>query len=173
METYVALLRGVNVGGKNKLPMADLVRICREAGCQDVKTYIQSGNVVCRSEAPERELATRIAAGIEAQAGLRVPVVVRTRAELAAVSSHPLEAEPDLVMFLADAPGPEALARLDPARSPGDTYLVRGREVFLRCGRGLADTRLTNDYFDRTLRTTSTGRNWRTVQKLLELARGL
>jgi len=177
LETYIGLLRGINVGGKNMLPMKDFARIVAEAGGEDVTTYIQSGNVVFRADRDlEGTLAERIAAGITAHAGLQVPVVLRTRAELAAVAEgNPYLAQgaaPEALhaMFLADAPAEEGIRKLDPERSPGDAYTVVGREIYLNCPNGLARTKLTNDYFDRTLKTTSTGRNWRTVLKLLELA---
>ncbi|HEY9854382.1 MAG TPA: DUF1697 domain-containing protein [Stenomitos sp.] len=177
LETYIGLLRGINVGGKNKLPMADLSRMCRDIGCQDVQTYIQSGNVVFRAAAgQDRELAERLSARILEEKGLRVPLVIRTRAEFeTVVPANPFlaaGADPDtiLVMFLAASPTPEALQSLDPERSPGDRFQVVGREIYCQFGNGLRDTKLTNDYFDRRLKTTSTGRNWRTVLKLLELA---
>ena len=76
------------------------------------------------------------------------------------------------VMFLADVPEPSKVAALDPNRSPGDEYVVRGREIYLRLPNGVADTKLTNAYFDSKLARSSTGRNWRTVTKLLELMKG-
>ena len=175
--THIALLRGVNVGGKNRLPMKDLVGMFVEAGCSDVRSYIQSGNVLF--SAPP-DLAARLpglmAARISEGFGFRTTVVLRTAEELQeAARRNPFlaagAAEETLhVVFLADRPGPAAVERLDPERSPPDTFLVQGREVYLRLPRGMADTKLTNAYFDAKLSTTSTIRNWRTVTKLLELA---
>ena len=174
---HVALLRGINVGGKNKLPMKDLVAVFAGAGCADVRSYIQSGNVVFRASP---ELAARlpalVAGAIAERFGLRVPVVMRTADELREVSEHnPFLAagadRPALhVMFLADQPSPAHAAALDPERSPGDAFELRGRDIYLHCPNGVARTKLTNDYFDKTLATTSTGRNWNTVLHLLELA---
>ena len=173
---YAALLRGVNVGGKNKLPMRELSTIFSDAGCTDVVHYIQSGNVVFRASA---SLAERIAALVEervhARFGFAPPVVIRTKSELASiVRNNPFVARGDdaaklFVMFLADRPGAARLAELDPRRSPGDDFVVKGKDIFMCLGAGAAKTKLTNDYFDRKLATTSTSRNWRTVQKLLEL----
>lgn len=173
VDTYLALLRGINVGGKNRLSMTDLSRIVALAGGTDVRTYIQSGNVVFRAEA---DLSAAISRGLQEALGLSVPVVLRTHAELAAVvAKNPFlaqGADPDALnaMFLADWPEEEAVRALDPERSPGDAYVVVGREVYMHCPKGLARCKLTNDYFDRRLKTTSTVRNWRTVLKLLELA---
>ena len=178
-QRYVALLRGINVGGKNKLPMKDLAELFREAGCEDVRTYIQSGNVLFRpGTAPVDAIPSLISASIQDRFGYRVPVVTRTAGELrAVVEANPFaeagaEADKLLVLFLADSPDPDHVEALDPNRSPGDEFKVVGREVFLHCPNGFARSKLTNSYFDSALSTTSTGRNWRTVSKLLELATG-
>ncbi|MFP5503851.1 MAG: DUF1697 domain-containing protein [Candidatus Sericytochromatia bacterium] len=176
-ETYVVLLRGINLGGKNKLPMKDLAGMLTELGCHDVTTYIQSGNAVVGMDAAlAAALPGRLAERIQEQAGLRVPVVVRAReAFTAVVHDNPFlaaGADPQAlhVMFLADEPSPEDVALLDPNRSPADAYLVRGREIYLHCPQGVADSRLTNAYFDARLKTVSTSRNWRTVLKLRDMA---
>jgi uncharacterized protein (DUF1697 family) len=175
-EKQVALLRGINVGGKNKLPMKDLVAMFIEAGCTDVNSFIQSGNVLFR--APDRlaaKLPELVAAQIAAEFGYRTPVLLRTRDQLEdVVDFNPfVEAGADedtlYVMFLADMPESAAVAGLDPNRSPPDSYEVCGREIYMELINGAAKTKLTNDYFDRKLGTTSTSRNWRTVNKLLEL----
>ena len=174
---YVALLRGINVGGRNKLPMRDLAAIFVDAGCTDVETYIQSGNVVFCAGA---ELAARIPGlitdSIADRLDLRVPVVTRSAADFEqVVSSNPyLEIERDFtklhVVFLADRPTEAATAALDPDRSPPDSYQIQGGEIYLHLPNGAARSKLTNTYFDSKLGTTSTARNWRTVLKLNELA---
>ena len=176
--TYVALLRGINVGGKNKLPMKDLAWMFAAAGCGDVKTYIASGNVVFKATAKLVErLPVLISKRIEERFGLEVPVVLRRDKEMEAVVGASPFAGPGAdfdylaVLFLADLPSHGAVSRLDAKRSPPDEFVVRGREIYLRCPNGFAKTKLTNDYFDRTLETTSTGRNWRTVLKLVELTK--
>lgn len=177
--THVALLRGVNVGGKNKLAMKDLVALFAAAGCRDVTTYIQSGNVLFRAPAATaRRVPAEVTAAIARRFRLTVPVLVRTADELDAVArSNPFIAAgepPDAlhVMFLADAPAAPKLAALDPARSPPDRFEVRGREIYLCLPNGAGRTKLGNAYFDSKLGTISTGRNWRTVQTLVELTRG-
>jgi uncharacterized protein (DUF1697 family) len=176
---HAALLRGINVGGKNMLPMRDLAQMFAAAGCGDVRTYIQSGNVVFTAPADVvARLAADIAKRIETGFGIRVPVVLRSADELARVAMcNPFlgrDADTDAlhVMFLADAPSAGAVAGLDARRSPPDEFAVVGRDVYLRCPNGVAKTKLTNAYFDSKLGTTSTARNWRTVQKLVELTRG-
>ena len=172
----VALLRGINVGGKNKLPMADLAAMFREAGCDDVRTYIQSGNVAFRA-GPELagDIPSLISASIMEQFGYRIPVITRTAGEFREiVQANPFaeigaEANKLHVMFLADLPDRAHVEALDPNRSPGDEFAVMGREVFLHFPNGVARSKLTNAYFDSGLSTTSTSRNWRTVGKLLDM----
>ncbi|MCY4113353.1 MAG: DUF1697 domain-containing protein [Chloroflexi bacterium] len=174
---YIALLRAINVGGTKKLLMADLRAMFEASGCSDVRTYIQSGNVVFRAEpALAERLPSLIEAEIAASHGFEVPVVTRTAAEwTAVVDGNPfLAAGADPahlhVGFLASTPSAARIAELDPDRSPQDAFEIRGREVYLHFPNGTARSKLTVDYFDRTLGTTITIRNWRTVGKLLEMA---
>jgi uncharacterized protein (DUF1697 family) len=171
---HVALLRGVNVSGKNKLPMKDLKEIFAEVGCENVRTYIQSGNVVFEATATvAKGLPEKIAVLIKERFGIHSPVIVRTAKELAAV----VEGNPFLkagapetelhVMFLADAPGASRIETLDPARSPGDEFAVHGKDLYLRLPNGAGKSKLTNAYVDSKLGTVSTARNWRTVTTLL------
>jgi uncharacterized protein (DUF1697 family) len=176
---YLALLRGINVGGKNKLPMKDLVAIFVEAGCADVRNYIQSGNILFRaSPSKVAALPERISARVAERFGHRPPVMLRTLEQLEDVLvNNPflqagLGVETLHVVFLADLPGPERIAGLDPQRSAPDRYVVRGQEIYLHLPNGSADSKLTNAYFDSRLATISTGRNWRTVSTLAELMKG-
>ena len=174
-DRHVALLRGINVGGKNVLPMKDLCALFQDAGCGDVETYIQSGNVIFGASA---SLAKRIPGlltkAIAAGFGFRVPVVVRTAAELRrVVDGNPFSRADEAtlhVAFLADLPSDARVAALDARRSPPDRFAVRGREIYLHLPNGVARTRLTNQYFDTALATTSTVRNWRTVHALFDRA---
>jgi uncharacterized protein (DUF1697 family) len=174
--TFVALLRGINVGGKNILPMKDLAAMFVAAGCTDVRTYIQSGNVIFSAPAGVvRKLPDQIAKAIEKRFGYRVPVIVRTSEDLArAIRDNPFlkpgaDEKPLHVYFLADPPGAAAVTGLDPNRSTPDVFHVRNREIYLHLPNGMARSRLTNAYFDSKLSTVSTARNWATVRKLLEM----
>ncbi|MES1257444.1 MAG: DUF1697 domain-containing protein [Acidobacteriota bacterium] len=172
----VALLRGVNVGGKNILPMKELCGMFADAGCVDVKNYIQSGNVIFRAE-PNLlpTLSATIGARIADRFGFHAPVVLRSHEDLAAtIRDNPFirrgESEEFLhVMFLADKPAPEHRNNLDADRSRPDEFSVRGREIYLYLPNGVGKTKLNNAWFDSKLKTVGTGRNWRTVLKLFEL----
>jgi uncharacterized protein (DUF1697 family) len=178
-SAYVAFLRGINVGGNNMLPMKDLAALFAKARCTAVETYIQSGNVVFRAD-------PKVAAGIPAviakaiadHSKMRIPVVVRSAAELRRVAkNNPFvqrgtDTDKLHVVFLAGAPPAAAVAALDAKRSPPDEFVVRGAEIYLHCPNGYGRTKLSNAYFDSKLDTVSTVRNWRTVLKLLELSGG-
>jgi uncharacterized protein (DUF1697 family) len=171
--THVALLRGINVGGKNKLPMKSLATMFVAAGCKEVQTYIQSGNVVFHaSDEVARMLPERVGRAGEVEFGFPVRLVLRTAAQMrTVVTANPFD-RADLVYFLADTPSASDIAKLDPMRSPSDTFRVVGDEIYLQVPTGLADTKLTTAYFDSRLKTMCTGRNWNTVLKLVEMLEG-
>lgn len=176
MAIHLALLRGTNVGGKNILPMQGLRDVCAMVGCHDVRTHIQSGNVIFRADsATAASLPDRITAEIEARFGFRVPVVLRTVAQMGdIVRDNPFLAEGAAestlhVLFLVGQPDAHRVNGLDANQSPPDSFIVRGQEVYLRLPAGAARTKLTNAYFDAKLATVSTGRNWRTVTTLFAL----
>ncbi len=174
---HVALLRGINVGGKAKLPMRDLVAIFAGCGASAVETYIQSGNVVFAAAQPEAVVAA-VTLEIAKLYGYPGRIVLRSADEFAqAHQANPFVragAAPETlhIYFLADLPAAQAVAGLDAGRSPGDSFAVVGREVYLHLPQGMARTKLTNSYFDTKLKTVSTARNWNTVTKLAELMAG-
>ncbi|MBI1826131.1 MAG: DUF1697 domain-containing protein [Planctomycetes bacterium] len=176
--TYVALLRGINVGGKNSIPMRELAAMFAKADCADVRTYIQSGNVIfTASPKCAKMLPKLMAEQIEHRFGFHVPVIIRSADELQRVATkNPFlrrDIEPDQchVAFLANTPNKADAAELDPRRSPGDSFMIQGQEIYLHLPKGVAKSKLTNAYFDSKLRTVSTVRNWRTVLKLIELSK--
>ena len=175
-QIHVALLRGINVGGKNKLPMKPLIELFVEAGCTNVASYIQSGNVVLgAASALARQLPTLIQTAIGKRFGLNVPVILVSANELSHIAAdNPfLKAKIELDVLhlglLAKEPSAGQAAGLDENRSPPDAFVLRGRALYFHLPNGIARTKLTNAYFDRALDTTCTIRNWRTVQKLVEL----
>jgi len=178
--SYAALLRGVNVGGKNKLPMKDLAALFEKAGCVSVTTYIQSGNVVFSADAEcAKMLAPAIARKIEERFGYRIPVLLRSAEQLASVirdNPYLREGVPEkelYVAFLASPPPAEKIKDLDPARSLPDSFRASGQEIYLHLPNGIADSKLTNAWFDTKLSTVSTVRNWATVLRLYAMTEQL
>ena len=177
--TLVALLRGVNVGGKNRIPMTDLKSSLSSLGLEKVTTYIQSGNVVFGSPAGD---ARDIAAGIEQRIadvfGISVAVLLRTPAELGEIADNNpfVSGVADLsklhVAFLDGTPAADAVARLDPQRSPPDAFSIRGRDIYLHFPNGAGRSKLTIDYFERLLAVRATARNWNTLTRLLAMTQG-
>ena len=175
MATQIAFLRGVNVGGRNRVPMAALRDALEAAGFTNVRTHLQSGNVLVDTETPAGTTSERIAGTIEDAFGLDITVLVRTPAQIARLANPFLDVEPDgaktHVVFLAEKPAGARVEKLDPERSPPDAFAVVGRELFAHYPNGAGRSKLTLDYLERTLDTRGTARNWNTVCALLELAR--
>lgn len=177
--TYVALLRGVNVGGRNKVAMADLRRLLQDLGHEDVRTYLQSGNAVFTTD---RDDAGSVARGIERsiqeKAGLDITVVLRTPAQLAEViQANPLpqadEAPTQVhVGFLAGDVATERVAAVDTSRfSPEELHPGPG-VVYLWYPNGAGRAKLTGAALERLLGVPITARNWRSVLALRDLAQG-
>jgi uncharacterized protein (DUF1697 family) len=169
--TYVALLRGVNVGGNNKLPMKDLAAIFQKCGCSNVRTYIQSGNVVFECPESVAQLPETVGATIEKKFGFMPSLVLRKLGDLEEiVKNNPFlktgAQETELhVVFLSDAPMADEVARLEKNRVPPDEFAARGKEIYLRLPNGAGRSKLASV----KLKTIATARNWRTVNKLIEM----
>jgi uncharacterized protein (DUF1697 family) len=169
MTQFIGFIRGINVGGNKLLPMASLKASCESAGLTDVRTYLQSGNVIFRST---RKDPARL---IEEALDLDVKVVVRTAAELQkVVAANPFASVGNtsllIVMFLSDEPSKEAQAALRAAHAGPEEIRFAGRELYLYYPNGMGRSKLTNAVIERKLGVTATARNWNTVTKLLELA---
>jgi uncharacterized protein (DUF1697 family) len=169
---HLALLRGINVGGKAKLPMNELAALFAASGAQDIRTFIQSGNVIFNAAEPEHVVAA-VTTEIAKIYGYPGRIVLRSAREMQRTfSANPFAASPPATLhcyFLVDWPDRKAVEALDSQRSPGDSFVVHGREIYLVVPNGMARTRLTNAYFDTKLATVSTARNWNTVGKLVEI----
>jgi uncharacterized protein (DUF1697 family) len=176
MPVHVALLRGINVGGRNKVAMKELRSLFASLGHQDVRTYVTSGNVVFTAPSePGVDHAPVIEEAIAAQLALDVSVVMRTPSDLAAVAGrNPFASEEDPskvhVVFLRRSATAEAAGGLDPDRSPPDEFVVDGRETFIHYPNGAGRSKLTLDYFERRLGSPATARNLRTVTELIDMA---
>jgi uncharacterized protein (DUF1697 family) len=170
--TYAALLRGVNVAGHGKLKMEELRQLFRGLGHKDVSTYIQSGNVIFKSDVTV--LAADLEGAIRSSFGMDVTVVLRTQAQLErVVRSNPFGANGDFskihVGFMADAPHAAFVEKLDAQRFGPERVKIDGTESYFYLPNGVGRAKLP-DYVNRQLKVPITIRNWKTVTKLAELA---
>ena len=176
MQVWVALLRAVNLGARNKVPMARLREVVAELGGDSVATYIQSGNVVfARGKAADRTRLTKeLETAIESEFGVAAAVVLRTAAEIEKLAkSHPLgrEGSQTHVAFLAAKPSAKAVRALDQLDLGADRFEVRGSDLFLHYPNGVQGSQLSAGRIEKTLGIAATVRNWRTVTRLAEMAK--
>ena len=182
MTVYVALLRGINVGGKNIIKMADLKRVFESIGLFEVKTYIQSGNVLFKSNEAEDSLCNKIEHEIEVAFGIPVKVILRTAAELEEIilncpfsedevteAETLSQAESLYVALLAHNPLMEKIECIDVYRSESDKYQIVGREVYLLFHHSIRNSKLANNLYK--LNVPTTVRNWKTLSKLAQLSK--
>lgn len=178
MTSFVALLRGVNVGGNRKIAMADLRALASSLGLADPRTLLQSGNLVFRSNAPTGSpLETLLEKGAATRLGLETDFVVRSAADLASIVARnpfPGEADDDpahiVVVFLKATPPPSASKALQAAVKGRESVRIDGRQAYIVYPDGIGDSKLTLPVIDRALGTSGTARNWNTVLKLAALA---
>lgn len=175
----IALLRGINVGGNKKVPMARLRELFEQLGHRAVRSYVQSGNVVFTAADPKAtpaQLGQQVEQAIEEEFGFPVAVTIRTRDELAAViaadpfagvADHPSRYH---VVFLADEGDPRRLAEVDAAAFEPERFALHGRELYLWTPEGIGRSKLAQALSERRLGAAATARNWRTVTTLLALA---
>ena len=175
-KTWVALLRGVNLGARNKVSMAELRELVEGLGAEDVTTYVQSGNVVFRSSGTRDGLTSAIEDEIRSRLGLDVTVMLRTGAEIAKlVAANPFAAgeadESKLhVTFLAERPDRARVAELEQKRFEPDDFRITAGAVYLHWPQGYGRSKLSNAFFEKHLDVPATTRNWRTVTALAEHA---
>jgi uncharacterized protein (DUF1697 family) len=172
--TVIALLRGVNVGGHNKLPMAQLREIAAEAGLTEVRTYIQSGNLVASTDLDPESVAAVLAGAILTATGLTVPVIVRTAQRWSdVIAANPFldAADPGRhvhAIFL-PAPATEAVTTFDAAAFAPEEVVVAGSEVYLHLPDGMGRSKLAVAVNRIPEIAVGTARNWNTVLKLATL----
>lgn len=177
MAVVIAMLRGVNVGGYQKLNMEALRTLCGGLGLRDVQTYIQSGNVVFREDTGDPgAVARKIEDGIHGKFGFRPDVIVRTTSELRKViADNPFagrtEVEPNrlLVFFMAGAPARQAREQVLALPCQPEEMHIKGREIYVYYPNGMARPTIPMARIEKLLATSSTGRNWNTVNKLLAM----
>jgi uncharacterized protein (DUF1697 family) len=173
MPGWVSLLRGINLGPHKRIAMADLRRVYEDLGCESVRTYIASGNVVFEnSRSGRKPLARALEQAVESELGVSSLVVLRSFAEirkLARLRPFGEDTANVYVTFLPEKPKAAAVRLLQEAETGPDEVQVVGPDVFIRYPNGLANATLSGTFLDKTLGVPGTNRNWRTVAKLAEL----
>lgn len=174
-EARIALLRGINIGSRQRVSMPELRELLERLGYRDVQTLVQSGNVVFKSRAAPATLEKKLEQEIEKALGVDPEVVVRTRDELAAaIEANPFPVPDDPknlhVTFLSGEPDADAVEQLESAHVGDDRVAFLGREIYIAYANGMGRSELAKRLGNAKLGVTATDRNWNTVTKLLEMA---
>jgi len=177
MAQFVSLLRGINVSGKNAIAMAELRALYEQLGLSEVRSYVQSGNVLfaSRSGSPGA-LEKKIEAAVAKTFGASVTVLVRKGSEIERLlRENPFATEPKIdptklhVTFLAKKPSAAALAKLAEVTCGRERFHAAGHHIYLHCPDGYGRAKLNNNLLERKLAVAATTRNWRTVTRLVEM----
>lgn len=178
MAPFISMLRGINVGGQNRIKMPELKVLYESLGLAGVTTYVQSGNVVFDSDVTDAaQISKMIETRIKRAFGLSVQVLIRDAGQFRQI----IAANPFLtwrsedptklhVTFLATVPSAEAITALGSPTDHADEFIPAGREIYLFCPNGYGKTKFSNTFFERKLGVAATTRNWNTVTALYRLA---
>ncbi len=182
LTTYISILRGINVSGQKKIQMKDLKKMYEALNFKEVTTYIQSGNVIFKTDekASIHELSLKISNRISDQYNFSVPVIIRNAKDMEnTLKNNPFISEPGIdiarlhVTFLAEIPKLTLIENLKNTDQTTDRFRIIDREIYLYCPNGYGITKLSNTYFEKKLQVTATTRNWKTIQKLVEIAESI
>jgi len=178
MKTYIALFRGINVGGNNMLPMKELKVVLEKNGCESVRTYIQSGNVILNSSSPDAaKLAKQLSAAVAKSHGFEPRVLLLTQAELErAAAGNPFPAAVESpksvhLFFLDGVPRKPDLKSLEALKTKTEEFALKGTVFYLHTPEGIGPSKLATRV-EKLLGVHATARNWRTVTTLLEMMAG-
>ncbi|MBC7383425.1 MAG: DUF1697 domain-containing protein [Bacteroidia bacterium] len=179
MQTYISILRGINVSGHKMMKMEALNALFAELGFKNIKTYIQSGNVVFQfKETPTDVLEKKIAKKIIEAFFFEVPVIVKKFIEVETILiNNPFlnsrKEDPKLLhlTFLAAKPEEAELDKIKRGNYGADEFIVTDKSIYLFCPEGYGNTKLSNNFFERKLKLTATTRNWKTLNELVKIAK--
>lgn len=179
MQTYISILRGINVSGQKKILMSDLKGLYESLKFKNVITYIQSGNVIfsANDKSSDTELSKKIEKAIIKKYDFSVPVIIRSIEEIERVlNNNPflkqqnIDTERLYVTFLSAIPENDHLLKLKDIDFSPDKFIIKEKEIFLFVPNGYGETKINNNFFENKLKVTATTRNWKTVNKLAEIA---
>jgi uncharacterized protein (DUF1697 family) len=178
MEIYITMLRGINMTGHNTIKMTGLAGLFRQIGYTDAETYIQSGNIVftCLNGNID-DVSSGIRKAILSEFNLNIAVITRTSDEMEKIiSTNPFQEETGFdpsrmaVLFLEHKPSEEQIRKIAGIDYPPDKFHINGSEIYLYCPNGFGKTKIYTNFFEAKMKVTGTARNWRTVNKLMEMA---
>ena len=178
MDTYIAMLRGINVSGQKKIKMADLVSHLNELNFEQVSTYIQSGNIVFKYQSTEKgRLEGMISAKILEKYKFEVPTIVRTPDEfMSVIDKNPFLKQSDkptdrqYITFLGSQPDEVNIEKLATYDYAPEEFILDGLDIYFYSPKGYGKAKMNNNFFENKLKVAATTRNWKTVNKLLEMA---
>jgi uncharacterized protein (DUF1697 family) len=175
LKIYIALLRGINVGGHKKVPMADLRSLLTKSGLENVQTYIQSGNIIFQSSDEDiKALEDSIQKSILNQFGFKVPVLLRTRGDLQKIFDNCPFSEDKKVdsyfTMLSEAPDKDLIAEASQKTYPDEEYVTLNDCIYFYCANGYGKAKFNLNFFERKLKVNATSRNYKTMVKLLSLS---
>ncbi len=176
METFVVLLRGINVSGANKIKMADLKKLLTKSGFEDPETYIQSGNILLSSDIDEDGISEKIKNAIQEEYGYDITVKSFTRGHFQSIlDNNPLPDEHDdelkkfHVTLLAEKPSEEAKEKIKARKKESEIIVFKDNQVYLYCPEGYGRTKLSNNDIERITKSAATTRNWKTMLQLKKM----
>ncbi len=177
MPKYIALLRGINVGGHKRIIMKDLVTLFSNHGLTDVSTYIQSGNIFFNVDEKQIDLPQLIHNIIQEAYGYDVPVIIRSRKEISKIfknNPYPTSEQNDLarchITFLSENPSEEKINRLNEYALENEHFTLMDKDIYLQTEGSYSQSKMTNKLFESKLKVRATTRNWKTMIKLHELS---
>ncbi|GGH35701.1 hypothetical protein IA57_07180 [Mangrovimonas yunxiaonensis] len=175
MPTFIALLRGINVAGQKKVPMAALREVLTKSGLEQVRTYIQSGNVIFEANNKNtQQLAEDIHKSIKAYFGFEVPILIKTPTQLQQIlDACPFpetQKQNSYFSLLYATPRQELIDEVSTIKYPNETVSITKNCIYFYCSAGYGRTKYNNNFFERKLNVTATARNYKTMVKLLSLS---
>ena len=179
MAIFISILRGINVSGQKEILMADLKALYERLNFKNVQTYIQSGNVVFEylQENSNIVIAKTIEDAIEKEYNFQVPVLVKQAGDLiSTIKNNPFTEEAGTdpsrvaVTFLESQPTSENLKKLEGIDYPPDRFIIDGLNIYIHCPKSYGNSKLSNNFFESKLKVRATTRNWKTINKLVEIS---
>ncbi|WP_397445444.1 DUF1697 domain-containing protein [Polaribacter sp. R77954] len=171
MKKYIVLLRGINVSGKNKIPMVDLRRLLTALKFQKVQTYIQSGNIILEANLNRNDICDTIKIGIKEKFGFDVPVIAKTISEWKkAIANYPFAIENEKIVAFTFLDRTPEINEIEIKNIGEDQFKIDGDLIYVYCSNGFGKSKINNNIFEKKLKVTATTRNLRTTLKLLQIA---